>query len=117
ELKMGDVLQASATLRYRGTQPTFMVMVDLGVPPGFQADASEFEAMVRDRKIAKFNITGRQIILYLADVQRGDTLTFDYTLRPRFPAKVQTPPSTAYEYNTPTERAVADPVELTVTPR
>ena len=47
-------------------------------------------------------------------VRPGDELTFEYVLRPRYPLRARTPATTAYEYNTPGVRAVANPVELVV---
>jgi hypothetical protein len=91
-----------------------MVMLDLGVPPGFSIDTAEFAAMVTEKKIEKFSVTARQVILYLGDVKPGDVKTFTYSLRPKYPVKAQTPASVAYEYNTPKERATAAPVLLTV---
>ncbi len=39
QLPTADLLGATATLRYNGAEPTAMVMLDLGIPPGFTADA------------------------------------------------------------------------------
>ena len=55
--------------------------------------------------------------MYLGDVKPGDVLTFDYSLKPKYPLRAQTPASTAYEYYTPANRAEARPVELVVEER
>jgi hypothetical protein len=122
ELSTADVIKAKATLRYNGSQPTYMVIVDLAVPPGFAADAADFARIVRkgegdNSPVEKFTMTPRQVTLYLGNVRAGDVLTFDYTLKPRFPVKVQTPASVAYEYYTPANRATSKPIELTVRDR
>ena len=114
KLSTKDMLKAKATLKYNGKTPTYMVMLDLGVAPGFSVDPGDFAEMVGANKIKKFEITARQVILYLGDVRPGDELTFDYVLRPRYPLKARTPASTAYEYNTPDVRSVSRPVELVV---
>jgi A-macroglobulin receptor binding domain len=113
-LSTADRLEATATLKYNGAEPTAMVMLDLGVPPGFTADAGDFAEMVGAKKVQKFSLTERQGILYLGDVDPDRAYTFKYTLRPRYPVKAKTPSSTAYEYYTPEHRAAAAPVELTV---
>ncbi len=117
ELTTADKLHAVATLRYRGQTPTYMVIVDLGIPPGFAPDPAEFDKMVEQKKIDKYTLTARQITLYLGDVRPGDNLTFSYTLQPRYPLKAKSPPTVAYEYYTPANRAEARPVELTVRER
>lgn len=113
-LSTKDILKAKATLKYSGKIPTYMVMLDLGIAPGFSVDPGDFAEMVNTNKVKKFEITARQVILYLGDVRPGDELTFEYVLRPRYPLRARTPASTAYEYNTPGVRATANPVELTV---
>jgi hypothetical protein len=115
KLSTSDLLHAKATLKYNGKLPTYMVMLDLGIAPGFTVDPGDFAEMVSKNKVKKFEITSRQVIIYLGDVRPGDELDFEYSLRARFPLRAQTPASVAYEYNTPANRVQAAPVELTVT--
>jgi hypothetical protein len=115
KLSTADLLKAKATLKYNGLTPTYMVMLDLGIAPGFVVDAGDFAEMVAKKQIAKFSVTSRQVIVYLGDVKPGDVLTFEYTLRPKYPIRAKTPASVAYEYYTPSNRATARPVEITVT--
>jgi len=113
-LTTADVLDATATLKYNGAEPTAMVMLDLGIPPGFTADAGDFAEMVGARKVQKFSLTERQAILYLGDVEPNREYKFKYSLRPKYPVKAKTPSTVAYEYYTPDHRATAAPVELVV---
>jgi A-macroglobulin complement component/A-macroglobulin receptor len=113
-LSTADLLRAKATLKYQGEIPTYMVIVDLGIPPGFSADAGDFAEMVGKKQIQKFSMTSRQVTLYIGDVKPGDTLTFEYGLKPKYPIKAKTPATVAYEYYTPANRATAAPAELTV---
>jgi hypothetical protein len=117
KLATSDLLHAKATLKYHGAVPTYMVMLDLGIAPGFTVEAGDFEKMVAKGAVKKFSFTARQVILYLGDVKPGDVLSFEYALRPRFPLRARTAPSVAYEYNTPGNRAEAQPVELVVEER
>jgi hypothetical protein len=114
ELTTADKLQARATLRNAGRASAAMVMVELGVPPGFRADVEDFEPLLRRGEIARYSITPRQITLYLTGMPAESEKTFAYRLTPLFPVKAQTPASVAYEYYTPSNRATASPVELTV---
>jgi hypothetical protein len=116
-LSTSDLLRAKATLKYNGAEPTFMVIVDLGIPPGFTADPGDFAELVGRKQVQRFTVTSRTVTLYLGDVRPGDVKTFAYTLRARFPVRAQAPPSVAYEYYTPTNRAESRPVRLTVTER
>ncbi len=114
QLKANDMLHAKATLKYKGDLPANMVMLDLGIPPGFTVEPGDFAEMVGKKQVNKFSITSRQVILYLSDLRPGEVKTFDYTLRAKYPLKARTPATTAYEYYTPDNRALAAPVELVV---
>jgi hypothetical protein len=114
KLSTKDRLKAKATLKYNGKLPTYMVIVDLGIAPGFTVDAGEFAELVAAKKIQKFSVTARQVTLYLGDIKPGDVKTFEYTLKPKYPIKAKTPATVAYEYYTPKNRATAKPVELQV---
>jgi hypothetical protein len=54
------------------------------------------------------------VTLYVGDVKKGDVLTFEYGLKPKYPIKAKTTPTLAYEYYTPANRATAKPIELVV---
>jgi hypothetical protein len=115
KLSTKDLLKAKATLKYQGDVPTYMVIVDLGIPPGFTVDPGEFAEMVAAKQIQKFSVTARQVTLYIGDVKPGDVKTFEYVLKPKYPIKAKTPATVAYEYYTPKNRATAKPTELQVT--
>jgi len=68
--------------------------------------------MRRNGQIAKFEVTGNQIILYLRELSNATPFQFDYSLRARYPLRVQTPPSAVYEYYQPENRAEAKSVVL-----
>lgn len=114
KLSTADLLRAKATVRYNGDVPTYMVIVDLGIPPGFTVDPGDFAELVGKKQVQKFSVTARQVTLYLGDVKPGDVKTFEYSLKPKYPIKAKTPATVAYEYYTPANRATAQPVELTV---
>ncbi|HZY85851.1 MAG TPA: hypothetical protein VFE78_13535, partial [Gemmataceae bacterium] len=100
-LSTADVLRAKATVKYGGKEPTYMVIVDLPVPPGFTVDAGEFAELVGAKRVQKFSVTARQVTLYLGDVKPGSAQAFEYTLRPKYPIKAKAPAAVAYEYYTP----------------
>jgi hypothetical protein len=114
KLTVKDVLEAKATLKYRGAEPAAMVVVELGVPPGFALDEKEFAGMVSTKKVEKFAATAGKVTLYLGEVRPNSTQTFAYTLRPKYPLRAKAPPAAAWEYYTPANRATAAAVELTV---
>jgi hypothetical protein len=113
-LSKDDTVRASVKMRYNGKSPTFMVIVDLGIPGGFAVENDSFEKMAAEKKIDKFQVTARQAILYFGKLEPGQEIEFSYDLRARYPIRVKTPVSEAYEYYSPDRRGMARPTELEV---
>jgi uncharacterized protein YfaS (alpha-2-macroglobulin family) len=113
-LTTADVLKATATLRYHGKVPTYQVILDLPIPPGFTVDAGEFAELVAAKKVERFSVTARQITLYVGHVKPEDVKSFEYVLRPKYPIKAKAPAAVAYEYYTPANRGVGHGVDLVV---
>jgi len=91
-----------------------MALVDLGLPPGFVVLTEDLSRLVAQGAIARYELTGRQIIIYLEDFSSEYPLRFSYRLRARFPMRAQTPPSSAYDYYNPGDLTVRAPLEVTV---
>jgi hypothetical protein len=91
-----------------------MAIVDLGIPAGFVVETAAFVEMQRGGQIAKFDVTGRQVVLYLREPLGSEPWRFAYSLMATYPLRVSTPPVAVYEYYTPTNRAVARPTVLQV---
>jgi len=114
-LTKDDLLSATVTVRNNTPAVTSMVIVDLGVPPGFAVETEDLANLVERGKIQKYRLTGRQIIVYLEELKARQVLEFSYRLRAKFPIKAQTPSSRVYEYYNPENQATAAPEQLEVT--
>src|SRR5262249_40540948 len=84
----------------------------LGIPPGFDVDTAAFESMQQKNQLEKFEVTGNQIILYLRQLSNTTPLQFTYSLRAKYPLRVQAPRSAVYEYYQPQNRAESKAVPL-----
>jgi uncharacterized protein YfaS (alpha-2-macroglobulin family) len=113
-LTVNDQLKCTVAVRNNTGAKINMAIVDLGIPPGFDVDTSAFEAMQRNDQIAKFDATGNQVILYLRELSESSPFKFSYSLRAKYPLRVQSPPSAVYEYYEPTNRALSQAVNLQV---
>jgi uncharacterized protein YfaS (alpha-2-macroglobulin family) len=98
-----------------------MVMVDLGIPPGFEPSGEDFAEMVdmtRGReggKLEKYTITARQVILYLDGLNPRQVAEFTFRLRAKYPVRAQTFPARVYEYYNPAAGDRTKPAALLVT--
>jgi hypothetical protein len=116
-LKVDDILTAKVKVTYNLNRTTFMVIVDLGIPPGFSVLTKDLAAMVKRGAIKRYSMTGRQITLYMGEMRRHKPVHLRYRLRAKFPIRAKTPRSVAYEYYTPSSRGVQEPELLQVTKR
>lgn len=114
ELVKDDVLTANVRVTNNRPERANMIIVDLGLPPGFEVMSDDLAKLVNDNTITKFNLTGRQIIVYLDHVDQNQPVAFSYRLKAKFPVKAKTPVSTVYEYYNPDVKNEALPQEITV---
>ena len=98
-----------------------MVMIDLGIPPGFEASGEDFAELVdtsRGReggRLEKYTITAKQVILYLDGLNPRQAAEFSFRLRAKYPVRAQTLPAHVYEYYNPAAGDRTKPATLTVT--
>ena len=92
-----------------------MALIDRGVPPGFDVVTDDLRRLVEQDVIARYELNGRQVIVYVEDLSSETQLRFSLRLRARFPLRAQAPPSSAYDYYNPETMMVQEPLELTVT--
>ncbi len=114
ELAVDDIVTANVTIANQTPGRMGMVLVDLGIPPGFKVQPGDLAELVGSKVIQKYTLTGRQIIVYIEEMEAGKKVELTYRLRAKFPIKAKTPDSTAYEYYNPDNRGVAEPVDLVV---
>jgi hypothetical protein len=113
-LAMNDTLTVTvrATLNQAGVLR--MGLLDLGVPPGFSVLSEDLDGLVEKGIIARYELTPRQIIVYLENFSSEKPLQFSYRLQARFPLRAQTPPSSAYDYYNPDQSTTLAPVQMVV---
>jgi len=114
ELARNDIVSANVSVGFSGQGAANMVIVDLGIPPGFQVLSEDLQALVDKKAIQKYTVTGRQVIVYLERVESGKALEFSYRMRAKYPVRAKTPASVAYLYYNPEVRSVVQPVNLVV---
>jgi uncharacterized protein YfaS (alpha-2-macroglobulin family) len=115
KLATDDLLTVTASVANNRPGTAKMVIVDLGLPPGFTLIADPLEELVAKKTIEKYSTTGRQIIVYLREVRAGSPVKLSYRLLAKYPLRAKTPTSVVYEYYNPKVRSEARPIELAVT--
>ncbi len=127
ELAVNDSVTETVTVTL--TEPgakAEQAMIDLGIPPGFSVQTEDLEALVAryqdtlpddpSPKINRYELTGRQILLYVTNLSEGQPLAFSFRLQARFPLNVQSPASNAYDYYNPSVAGEIPPQRIVVNP-
>jgi len=119
-LSQDDIATATATVKNNLRKPANMVMVDLGIPPGFDLLSEDLQAYqeksagLKSGRMEKFSLTATQAILYFDAIGAGDTVRLNFRLRAKYPIRARTFQSRVYEYYDPEVNSVARPVQLEV---
>jgi uncharacterized protein YfaS (alpha-2-macroglobulin family) len=122
-LSQDDIATATATIKNNLPKAANMVMVDLGIPPGFDLLSEDLQAYREKRagqksgRLEKFSLTATQAILYFDSFAPGETVTLKFRLRAKYPIRARTFRSRVYEYYDPEVSSVARPVQLEVRKR
>jgi uncharacterized protein YfaS (alpha-2-macroglobulin family) len=114
QLATDDMVKCSVAIANNRPGIAKMVMVDLGIPPGFEVQTGDLDEWLGSKVFQKYNLTERQIIIYLEQVESGKPIKFTYRLRAKFPIRAMTPQSRVYEYYNPKVEDVSAPVEMLV---
>ncbi|TFG50190.1 MAG: hypothetical protein E4H40_01750, partial [Candidatus Brocadiia bacterium] len=114
QLAAEDIINVTVTVMNNRPGRAKMVIVDLGLPPGFTLIPENLNKLVEKQVIEKYSTTGRQIIVYLREVANGSPVEIKYQLLAKYPLKAKTPKSSVYEYYNPDVKAEAKPLQLEV---
>jgi hypothetical protein len=113
-LSINDLVNIDVDIRLNQSGTAQMVMVDLGIPPGFEVQTPTLDELV-GKVIQKYSITPRQLIIYLDEVASNKPVKFSYSIKAKYPIKAQIRSSRVYEYYNDTEEAIEHPIEMKVT--
>ncbi len=114
QLAVNDVVTARVKVTNNRPGAAQMIIVDLGIPPGFEVQTADLEKLVENKTIQKYEMTGRQIIVYFERIDGNGVIEFQYGLRAKFPLRAQTPSSRVYEYYNPENEGTASPEAIVV---
>jgi hypothetical protein len=116
QLAQDDIATATATIKNNLPKAANMVMVDLGIPPGFDLLSDDLQAYreksaaQKSGRLEKFSLTGTQAILYFDSFAPGDTVTVKFRLHAKYPIRARAFRSRVYEYYDPEVSSVARPL-------
>ncbi len=119
-LAQNDIATEKVTILNNLNKTANMIMVDLGIPPGFDLLSEDLQAFqekssgTKSGRLEKFSLTATQAILYFDGLSSKQGVTFTVRLRAKYPIRAHTFQSKVYEYYDPAQNATARPVALEV---
>jgi hypothetical protein len=120
KLSQNDIATATVTVRNNLSKTANMVMVDLGIPPGFELLSEDLQSLqektvnAKAGSLEKFSLTATQAILYFNALSPKQTVTLNFRLRAKYPIRARTFQSRVYEYYDPAVNSTASPIQLEV---
>ncbi|OGC43585.1 hypothetical protein A2Y85_05590 [candidate division WOR-3 bacterium RBG_13_43_14] len=113
QLVVNDIVNVDVSIRLNRAGTAQMVMIDLGIPPGFEVQTPTLDEYV-GKKIQKYSMTTRQLIIYLDEVSSQKPVELSYSLKAKYPIKAQVRSSRVYEYYNTDDEGIEEPFEMKV---
>ena len=114
KLMVNETVKVTATFTKNDSEASGMILATLGIPPGFDVMTKDLEGHKAEKTIRTYELTGRQLILYLDDIAVGKSSSIDYRLMARYPVKAQTGESEVRMYYQGDIRSTEQPLTLEV---
>ena len=78
-----------------------MTVLDVSVPTGFAAVEESLASLLEQPNIKRYDVAGRKVIVYIEDMDPGDTVSFSFQALALYPVRGKGAASTVYSYYTP----------------
>lgn len=85
DLFVNDTVKETVTLQNNEASVQNMVLVTLGIAPGFSVNTDDLQKYLDTGAISKYELTARQLILYITALSPNAKQVFEYTLQATMP--------------------------------
>jgi hypothetical protein len=106
-LAMDDTATATVVVRNTTTRAQDMILVTVGLPPGFQVDTDDLDRSKNEQVLSDYELTGKQVLLYLPGLPARQSRSIRYRLKAVMPVRAADGGGEAFLYYQPEQRAVA----------
>lgn len=114
----GGVVEANVTVFNKAEDeiiPTPIAIV--GIPAGLEVRHDQLKELVKAKRIAAYEVLGREVVLYWRDLQAGKKVEIPLSLVAAVPGTYTAPASRAYLYYTDEFKTWAEPLKVTIEPK
>ncbi len=114
-VSVNDIVTVAVSVSYVGFgKSSGMLIVDVGVPTGFQPVQDSLDALVEGGIASRIEVAGRKVIIYIDDLVRDEELAFEFQVKALYPVRAIIPDSQAYSYYDPDVHAEKRGAAITV---
>ena len=117
-VEVDDLITVTASVAFTPPSPieAGMVVLDVAVPTGFEPVRETVAALVAENdNLKRFEVAGRKVILYIEDMLPGETVSFEFEARAKYPVRAKEVVSQVYSYYRPEHRGETLGGAMTVT--
>ncbi|MBM4363611.1 MAG: alpha-2-macroglobulin, partial [Deltaproteobacteria bacterium] len=115
QLRVNETAVATVTVSNTTGSTTNMILVTVGIPPGFAISTDDLDAYKASGTLSQYELTDRQLTLYLTELAPGAADVFSYRLVATMPVKADDGGASASLYYEPERRVTAAARQLVVT--
>lgn len=113
-LAVDERVEATVTVKNHTASAQGMLIVTVGIPPGFAVETEALDAYRAAGALSNYELTGKQLTLYLSSLGASASQSYRYGLRATMPVKASDGGASAYLYYQPEQRASAPAATLEV---
>jgi uncharacterized protein YfaS (alpha-2-macroglobulin family) len=113
-LAVGDFITVEAVITNNLAETAPMVILDLPIPAGFAVNPDDWLGLVKDKRIDKYQINARSVVVYLRGLPSNRPLRLTYQLKATMPVKLSVPGARAYQYYNEDSNGRSRPVGIEV---
>lgn len=113
-LAVNDSVHATARIENLTDATANMVLVTLGVPPGFEVQLGDFQSYLDAGVLSKAEVTGKQLNLYVSTLGARQAQAFEYSLRATLPVRASDGGAEVSLYYEPEQKSQAAATVLVV---
>ncbi len=115
QLQVDDTVTATVAVTNNTPAALNMVLVTVGIPPGFEVQLADFDGYLSDGVLSRAEVTGRQLNLYVSELGGSATQQFEYRLLATLPVRASDGGAEASLYYEPDQKAQAPATTLVAT--
>jgi uncharacterized protein YfaS (alpha-2-macroglobulin family) len=111
-LVVDETVKATVTVGNTTDDAQSMILVTLGIPPGFEVLTEDLDPYIEQDLISRHERTGKQLIVYLSSLEPNESRVIEYRLRATMPVRAVDGGAEAHLYYQPEQRTEAPAQEL-----